>query len=254
VTPDVICFTAAMDAVRGAAEAEGPPGGVYRERMQSWRALETMHAYNSEMAVMAGRAEPGAAEATRRLLAEMKENDIPRNVDSFNMALAASERAGDSVGCERVMALMGAERDLFTFLTAANAFVAAGRHDRAVAVLLEMAEGGSTSKSRWPAYYARLWPRTLRALHASVLRLADRGYAKALAPVLAFLPQSVPMFDMAALARDLTNRNLCVDQLREVMVAAPRRVVLLDDYVGQEGGGAAEEEEEEEEEEEGQLS
>lgn len=108
----MLCFNAAMEACRDAALDEaglGPEAPTrVRGHMKKWRDQEIMHTYNSEMAVLAAAASArkaggsvssltggGVAETAVRLLQEMKDNGIPRDIDSYNMALEACARPGD---------------------------------------------------------------------------------------------------------------------------------------------------------------
>ncbi len=244
LTPDMLCLNAAMDACRDLAGAEE---GV-RARMKRWRDQEIMHTYNSEMAVLAARpalsaaaaaaggGQGGAAVAAVRLLQEMEDNGIPRDQDSFNMALEACARGGDVAAARRVFEALDAHPharpDVFSFVTLACGLVRDGRGADAMAVLDRMVAlantGGSSSsstttttsssglrkKTRWPAYYRELWPQTAKALGKAILALAaeDGGRCAGIGRLLQFLTTHMPIINAQAVAELLVGKGLCTTE------------------------------------------
>lgn len=153
LTPDMLCFNAAMEACREASMLETDPGeGRYRRAMRKWRDVEVMHTYNSEMAVLATRkgGQDGEASSTAlRYLREMQANGIPRDTDSFNMALEACARGGNLQEARTVFEELqaaateeaqgpSARPDIFSYITLANALAKDGRDSEAMAWLNHM--------------------------------------------------------------------------------------------------------------------
>jgi len=312
LTPDMLCFNAAMEACREASLGErGKEGGRFRAAMRKWRDLEVMHTYNSEIAVLATRKggfDDGASATALRYLKEMRDNGIPRDADSFNMALEACARAGDLAGVREVFAELQVERtakegvevkpDIFSYITMANALVGEGQGVEAMALLnylvglasdddgagtVAAAAVGSTTttmaaagaankeikrgkgrvgpgkqsvsrtskridksftsqtappslptsiltsplppssanvgiriKTRWPAYYRFLWPRTAKTLSKTIITLASSGPPSQQATrcadigrLLQFLRTHVPIFNTQAVAEQLVGRGMC---------------------------------------------
>jgi pentatricopeptide repeat protein len=150
LTPDMLCFNAAMEACREASLGEGgKEGGRFRAAMRKWRDCEVMHTYNSEMAVLATRKrgfDDGGSATALRYLKEMRDNGIPRDTDSFNMALEACARAGDLMGVRGVFAELqvegggeegvgGVRPDIFSYITMANSLCSEGQGGEAMAWL-----------------------------------------------------------------------------------------------------------------------
>eukprot|EP00624_Nannochloropsis_granulata_P001942 evm.model.NODE_19262_length_43251_cov_28.561583.7 len=311
LTPDMLCFNAAMEACREASLGEGgKEGGRFRAAMRKWRDVEVMHTYNSEMAVLATRKggfDNGASATALRYLKEMRDNGIPRDADSFNMALEACARAGDLTGVREVFGELQVERkgeegggvkpDIFSYITMANALVGGGQGVEAMAWLNYMVgsasnDGGAATvaaaaaastttttpgtgavnketkkgggrvgpgkqpasrttkrngkastpqtappslptsivtppppppgnvgirkKTRWPAYYRALWPRTAKTLSKTILTLASSVPASQQATrcadigrLLQFLRTHVPILNTQAVAEQLVGRGVC---------------------------------------------
>jgi len=163
LTPDMLCFNAAMEACREASLGEGgKDGGIFRAAMRKWRDVEVMHTYNSEMAVLATRKrgfDDGGSATALRYLKEMRDNGIPRDTDSFNMALEACARAGDLIGVRGVFAELqveeggggGVRPDIFSYITMANALVGEGQGGEAMAWLSYMVGLASDGGTAAPA-------------------------------------------------------------------------------------------------------
>ena len=208
LTPDMLCFNAAMEACREASLLEADPSGRYKMAIRKWRDVEIMHTYNSEMAVLTTRKkDEGGAVMAVRYLNEMQDNNIPRDTDSFNMALEACARAGDMPAARAVFAALQADKqakpDIFSYITFANALTNEGQAAEALKWLNHMvsladkptttddqsvmkaqgaqkgdgASNGTTTglrkKTRWPAYYRNLWPQTAKTLSKSIVTLAS---------------------------------------------------------------------------------
>jgi pentatricopeptide repeat protein len=204
--------------------------------MKRWRDQEIMHTYNSEMAVLAARpalsavaaasggGQGGAAVAAVRLLQEMADNGIPRDQDSFNMALEACARGGDVAAARRVFEALDAHPqarpDVFSYVTLACALARDGRGKDAMAVLDRMVSlggksgGGLRKKTRWPAYYRELWPQTAKALGKTILTLAaeDGGRCAGIGRLLQFLTTHMPIINAQAVAELLVGKGLCTTE------------------------------------------
>lgn len=221
--PDIICLNAAMAAVREAAFLEDDPERTARLRAQlaKWRARETMHTYNSEIAVMAIQRSlrEGAATALR-LLREMRGNGIPRDIDSFNMALEVCNRANDLPAAVQVLDELqasGLEPDLFTHITAAVVFARNAQDERALELLERLPsldEAAVLTSGSFEAYYTMLWPQTFKQVYKTLLLLAEGGgerrRCQVIVRTMTFLRERFETaFDAEGLAEQLATRRLC---------------------------------------------
>jgi hypothetical protein len=184
--------------------------------MREWRRQETMHAYNSELAVLASRKGGKGGAAARRLLSEMADNGIPRDVHSFNMALEACKH--DLPACLRVYDGMRAEGlvpDAFALATVATALAREEQADGALQVLRLLGAGapGRAPRDSWPVYYQSLWPSTVKALNKALLQMAEgdpRRCVDVCAAMRALASQlGTGLYDPQTLAEQLTSHGLC---------------------------------------------
>lgn len=221
--PDVICLNAAMNAVREAAFLEGDEEGdtaQLRAQLAKWRRRETMHTYNSEIAVLAmQRSLLEGASTALRLLKEMADNGIPRDVDTFNMVLEVCSRADDLQATRRVLEELRnqtiCQPDVFSYLTAGVLLLRHGLREEGVGLLQAMLGLAPSERGGDVRYYTSLWPQTYKQLHKALLALAEEAGSGGngcdiIVQVMTFLRERhTPPFDAESLAEQLASRRLC---------------------------------------------